>query len=116
MKKIFAAVIMVLCFTSAANAESPWVLWEAFFGGVHEWICSNPGPEDWHIINAFPDYDQCIAAKKDEFNKDLSPGKASGTKVDMFESITVKTNMPGGADAWICTIYKCLPAMIDPRK
>ena len=118
MKKSFTAIILILCLTSAVNAESPWVLWEAFYSGLRvagpqEWACANPDPEDWQIVNAFPNYDQCMAAKKDEFKRDLYQWKGSGTKFDIFESITIKTSQPPGM---ICVIYKCLPTTIDPRK
>ena len=62
MKKIFLAVIFIICFSGLANAES-WVLWEGFpdypaLQGGNRYV-----EILWQVAQGYPTYELCVKAR-----------------------------------------------------
>ena len=122
MKKILLAIVVVICFSGIAKAES-WVLWESS-GDIPT---GNEVP--WHIVGAYPSYNSCrqmeqsICTKyESEFSKDIKDVKCyeslGGHTVTVFYNENQRKTLKDLKDSsWgFAYEWKCLPDTVDPRK
>jgi len=119
MKMKIISVLCVVAFislflSSIACAES-WVLWKKT-----EFIAKGKSNISWEIIDAMPDYNQCLevkkrvwqAIKKQWVETKIKYGAISEIKEVPYELIILK--FKDSSDSSIETLY-CLPGGLDPR-
>ena len=107
MRKLLSAIILVICFSGVANAES-WVLWLGF---------DDTRKITWQIEAEFPSSDQCserllqiCKAGKGVLNPDSSC-------VIRQEAIFDRWTSPELHQKALFFITRlCLPDTVDPRK
>ena len=109
---------MSLFISSIARAES-WVLWKK-----KEYIETSMKQNIfWEIIDAHPDYKQCLGAKKRIWqvlkNQAIEDKKKYGTISEIkevpYELIITNVKEPKEIMSMSDTLY-CLPGTLDPRE
>jgi hypothetical protein len=111
-----ALLVMALClFTTAANAECAWVLWELQGSRVKgEWQQGQ-----WYISSAFPNYDLCIQYRKKRYNvfKNAYQKWPQSNVLDDSEETSLHIlNQNDRGKLEFSFECKCLPDTVDPRK
>jgi len=106
MKKILLlAIALVIVFSSVANFEGTWLLWEKD-------INMATGQGGYALIKAVPTYEQCIQLQKQKVKRLEENLKALGVKVEASSEF-VTFELDGNL---IAIHYQCFPETIDPRK
>jgi hypothetical protein len=110
MKKVLLAIILLIAFSSVANAECAWVLWLK--------VSKNPLTKEgkWELTKAFQTYQQCQEYKNEAINgsaENFKRNKGWDVKVYQSESILVSDSAKNES---IFLEYSCFPDTIDPRK
>jgi hypothetical protein len=113
MKKFLLTIILLIAFSSVANAECAWVLWEQ---NAYYKIEKGEAIERkyWEIIGAFPKYEQCLERKKVLFTNVKKGVEERDPKVQAvpFELVIEHFSETSSLHYQ----FKCLPDTIDPRK
>jgi hypothetical protein len=110
--------LMIIGFSRLSIAEGAWVLWEKWHypdstkKGVKKYINT-----DWHLSNAYPNYEMCIKKRDAAINGFKSNWDASQI-ISSENMVRVKgESLPsGGFVVEFSYEGKCLPDTIDPRK
>jgi len=115
---LFLSAIVSLGVASQASAESAWVLWKK--AELMEMALKKT--TFWEIVNAYPDYAQCMKAKEKKWMVLKSEALEDQKKYSSIMGIsdvpfdTVIKNYKEGRDILSSsdTLY-CLPGTLDPR-
>lgn len=114
MKKIFLLTLIIsILICGAAMAECAWVLWEKEI---------EKGEVRWTILDAFPDYDQCVARQRLWLELGKKGFEDIKTRRDPLNRISDIRAIPffifvdyeDGLQRVFSTY--CLPDTVDPRK
>jgi len=113
MKKAFLIIVLLIVLGGVANAECAWVLWEQ---KTYYTIEKGEATEKtfWLIIEAFPQYEQCLERKKMLFVNIKGIAASTGPKVQAVPFELVIEHFSDTAS--LHHHLKCLPDTIDPRK
>lgn len=112
-------VLMVILASSAANAESAWVLWKK--AELMEMALKKT--TIWEIVNAYPNHAQCVQAKEKKWillKAEAIEDKKKYSSIMGINDVpyeTVIKNYKEGRDILSSsdTLY-CLPGTLDPRE
>jgi hypothetical protein len=119
MKKypIIALLILLLC-SFEVYAQSGWVLWaEDIMMKVDIEAKTVTPTRKWQLIEAYPNYNQCMAMKEREWERKARSWKSSGICKDAFDMARGDSFtcffIKGGS---LTVTFKCFPVTIDPRE
>jgi len=120
MKRVLLAVFFCLLMSSAANSQSPRVLWEQ----VQVMEINKQGTlsenSQWTLLEAAQTHEQCIEAQRRVFEvrkNDYLVLKGSKPWIEIwttpYKAITTRSTLE---PTLISNIFHCLPNTTDPRK
>ena len=112
-------ILMIILASSAANAESAWVLWKK--AELMEMALKKT--TIWEIVNAYPDHAQCLKAKEKKWMVLKTEALEDQKKYSSIMGVSdvpyenVIKNYKEGRDILSSsdTLY-CLPGALDPRE
>jgi len=119
-KRVLLAIFFCLLMSSAANAQSPRVLWEQ----VQVMEINKQGTlsenSQWTLLEAAQTHEQCIEAQRRVFEvrkNDYLVLKGSKPWIEIwttpYKAITTRSTLE---PTLISNIFHCLPNTTDPRK
>ena len=112
-------ILMIILASSAANAESAWVLWKK--AELMEMALKKT--TIWEIVNAYPDHALCLKAKEKKWMVLKAEALEDQKKYSSIMGVSdvpyenVIKNYKEGRDILSSsdTLY-CLPGALDPRE
>lgn len=108
-------ILLIVWFSSAANAEGNWVLWECNRGypgasNVTREACK------FEVDSAYPTYEMCM----EKCNANLKGpwiGSGDSKRYELPHGFMLVDKLPDGSpNVWFIYEAKCLPDTVDPRK
>lgn len=107
-------ILLLICFSSVANAQCAWVLWKHVDNNIN-------GQQSWELIKAFPKNEQCIQRQQQEFESDKETFTTTtnpSLKMTLIKGDDIDSYMfyRSRDHAQIIIKLMCLPDTIDPRK